>query len=74
MPRACGSSSSLPQALDLRSALARDAMSGSSEPKQNKGSQTEMPRETPTRPLGSGPIHLSMASRSSPDFKGDEPY
>lgn len=71
VPRACGSSSSLPRALDLGSALARDSMSGSSEPEQNRGSQTEMPRETPMRPLGGGTIHLSVASRSSPDFKGD---
>lgn len=64
VPRACSSSSFLPRALDLGSALVKSLS------QQLKGSQTEVPRETPMRPLGCGTIHLSVASRSSPDFKG----
>ena len=50
VPRACGSSSSLPRALDLGSALVKSLSL------QLRGSQTEIPRETPMRPLDGGTI------------------
>lgn len=53
----------LPRTLDLRSAPARDSMSGSSEPKQNRGSQTEMPRRNPNEAVAVAP---SIPVRGAP--------